>query len=87
MAIPISFHDAIAAVQHHVVPNIEFPSLVKQRSFNVLLKDVGLEGAIVVLLFGFKDGFDLVKVEADCDPIASIGVLTRLDYPGIKLMD
>lgn len=87
MSIPISFHDSIAAVQHHVVPDIELPSLVKEWSFYVLLKDVGLEGAVVMLLLGLEDGLDLVEVEAYCDSVATIGVLSWLDDPSIELVD
>lgn len=87
VTVPISLHDAVAAVQHHVVPDIELPSLVEQWSFYVLLKDVGLQAAIVVLLLGLEDGFDLVEVETDCDSVATIGVLSRFDDPSIELMD
>lgn len=69
------------------MPDIELPSLEKQWPLYVFLQDVGLEGAIIMLLFGLKDAFDLVEIETYCDSITTIRVLPRLDDPSIKLMD
>lgn len=60
MSIPVPFHPAIDAVQHHVVPEVKLPSFVKQRSLYVLLQDVGLIGAITVGLLGLEDTFDFI---------------------------
>lgn len=87
MAVPVSLHDAIAAVHHHVVSNIKFPSLIEKRPLDVLLKNVGLQSTIAVHLLGFEDGLDLAEVEADCDSVAAICVLSRFDDPGIELMN
>lgn len=86
MFVPVSFHLAVYAVQHDVVPEVELASLVKQRSLYVLLQDVGFVRSIAVRLLGLQDAFDLVEVETDDDAVASIRVFARFDNPRIELM-
>ena len=49
VAVPVTFHGSVRAIQHHVMPKIEFALLVEQRPLDVLLKDVGFVGAIIML--------------------------------------
>jgi hypothetical protein len=51
--VPVPLHSPVHAVHHHVVAQIEFPLSIKQRSFDVLLQDVGFESAVVVLFLPF----------------------------------
>ncbi len=86
MVVPVPLHSAIDTVHHNVMAKVEFPSLVKQRPFYILLKDVGFVGPIIVLFFALEDGFDLVEVEAYNNTISSVGVFARLNDPSIELV-
>ena len=86
-SVPISFHDAVAAIQHDVVPQIEFPLAVKQGFLDVFLDDVGFVCTIIVFFFFLEDCLYLLKIETDDDSVASVCVLAGFDDPGIELVD
>lgn len=53
LLIPIATYYSIYACDHHVMPNIEFPSAVKKWAVKIGLHDVGFWIAVGVFLFGF----------------------------------
>lgn len=58
--VPIAFNDAIYARHHDVMPQIELPSAVEERAFDVSLHDVGSIGAILIDLSLLQCRFDFL---------------------------
>jgi hypothetical protein len=65
------------------VSYIKFPSVIKEWFLDVGLNDIGTIGTIVVFLFSFDDGFDLLESFAYLYAVTSIGELSRFDNPDI----
>jgi hypothetical protein len=60
LGVPVALHLSVHAADGHVVPDIEFTSLVQQRAFDVLLNDEGAGCAVWIALLGLEANFDLV---------------------------
>ena len=61
------------SADHHIVSDVEFPTLVQQRSLYVFLDDICFFGSIEVLLLLFQNSIELVKFVDHCYSLASIG--------------
>lgn len=68
------------------MPKIEFSFLVEQGPLDVLLKNVSLVCTIIMFFFALKDGLNLIKVKAYNNARSSVGILPRLDNPGIEFV-
>ncbi len=86
LPVPVALHASVRAVEHHVVAEVELAFFVEEWSLDVLLEDVGFEGAVGVLLLSFQDVFDLVQLQADDYAVAAVGVLPWLHYPRVELV-
>lgn len=60
---------------------IEFPLVVKKRVLYVLLEYEGSQLSIAVSLSALQTHLDIIQTKANCDPVASIGVLSWFDDP------
>lgn len=65
------------------MPDVELSTLVQKGFLQIGLDNVCFVVSIVMLLFSFQDGLDLLQIHADCDAVASICELPWLDYPYI----
>lgn len=65
------------------MPDVEFPPLVQQWSFDVLLKDECFGGAIEVFSSPFDNGLYFFKSQTDNDSVASIGEFPWFYYPNV----
>jgi len=77
--IPVGLQVIIDGGGHDEAPDIELPILVQQRSFNILLDDVGSLLASVLVVGA--DALDMGQVSAYVDTTASVGILARLYNP------
>jgi hypothetical protein len=83
-AIPVALHPTVTAVDHDVVSEIKLSPFVEERVLDVFLKDIGLVGAIAMLLFCLQDSLDFTQLQTDNDSVSSVGVLTRFNNPGVR---
>lgn len=81
---PISLHNSMNMRHQNKVSNIEFSLLVQKRSINVELNYECLLRAVIVGVFWFNYGVQLINFIDNCDTIASICELSRLDDPNIS---
>ena len=85
ISIPISFYCSVDTGHHHIMSQIDLSLLIKKRSFNITLQNIGSIAAIRVNLFLFQNAFDILQSKAHFDALASIAVLSRFDNPCIFL--
>lgn len=69
---------------HHIVPYIEFSTIIQKRSVEVLLQNVCSHAAVVKFLFVFYDALYLLQSTADGDTVPSIGEFSRFYDPDIS---
>lgn len=60
---------------------VELPLVVKKRVLYVFLEDEGSQLSIAVSLPSLQTHLDIIQTVANCDPVASIGVLSWFDDP------
>lgn len=81
--VPVGLENPIQLADHHVVPDVEFASLVKEGPIDVKLHDEGLLGAVLVLAFTLHDGVKLVYLVDDRYAVTAIGQLAWLHNPDV----
>lgn len=81
LLVPVALQIPIDGAHHGEAPDIKLPVLVQQGLLNILLNDVT---AFVATGAGVVDkAFDLVEILAHGDATASVGILSRFDYPEV----
>lgn len=74
---------ALSGSHHQVMAKIELAALVKERAFDVRLKDVCSCTAIIVGLLFSNTVLDFLETAAILDVSASVAELAWLHYPTI----
>lgn len=83
LAEPVGAHEAVQPGDEHVVADVEFPALVKQRILDVLLNYVGLVVSVVMLLLLLEDIVQFVDLINYNDAVATVRQLPGLHNPDI----
>ena len=68
------------------MPQIKFSLVVKERSLDVALQNVGAIGAVGVYLLLFEHAFDIIQSEAHLDTVTSVAVFPRFDNPSVLFL-
>lgn len=80
---PVSFESSVYNCPQHVVPNVEFPTVVQEGLLDVFLHNECLWGTVVVSSSSLQDTFYFLKGKANCDAISSIRKLSWFHDPNI----
>ena len=65
------------------MPQIELPLIVKKRILYVLLKDESPQPTISISLSALETHLDVIQTIANCDSVASIGILSWFYNPNV----
>lgn len=73
------------SADHHVVSDVELPSLVEQGFFDVFLDDISFLCSVEVLLLLLQDGIEFIEFVNDCYSLSSVGQLTWFHNPNVSI--
>jgi hypothetical protein len=79
LLVPVALQIPVDGAHHGEAPDIKLSILVQQGLLNILLNDVTAFVATGVV----NKAFDLVEILAHGDATASVGILSRFDYPEV----